>query len=134
MASAKCQLGGRFSACKEAPAQTCVYCGRSFCDKHTHLVRDYEAVCARKSCARKQRDLEAHADYRARVGQRNGAGLCGVEQCGPHPGLQCSLCEGHFCAAHMTDRQYPMREGRVRIERPVSVCSWCWDRRKVWRR
>ncbi len=134
MASRNCQLGRRFSACKEPPEQTCVYCGRSFCGEHTHVVHKYEAVCVRKACVRKQLDMEAHIAYRARVAERNGAGLCGVEECGPHPGLQCSLCEGHFCGAHVSERAYPMREGRVVIDRPVSVCSWCWGRRKIWRR
>ena len=114
--------------------QTCVYCGKAFCEAHTHVLRGYESVCNRKRCATKQRDLVSHLEYRKRVEQRNNAGLCGVEQCGPHPGLQCSLCEGHFCAAHITDRQYPMREGRVVIDRPASVCKWCWGRRKIWRR
>ena len=134
MSGTTCQLGGRFSRCSNPPVQTCVYCGRHFCEAHTHVVREYEAVCRRKSCVIKQLDLVSHVEYRARVGQRNAAGLCGAEQCGPHPGLQCSLCEGHFCAGHIQERSYPMREGRVVIDRPVSVCAWCWARRKIWRR
>lgn len=134
MRSPICQLGGRFSRCLNAPEHSCQYCGRDFCDAHTHFAEGHEAVCARKPCRVKKDDLDAHLVYRARIGQRNRAGLCGVEDCGPHPGFECSLCQGHFCAAHLSERMYPFHDGRVVIDRPASVCGHCWDRRKVWRR
>jgi hypothetical protein len=28
---------------------------------------------------------------------------------------------------------YPFSEGWVSIEKPVSICARCWERRKVWR-
>lgn len=134
MASALCQLGGRFSRCPNPPAHSCQYCGRDFCHAHTHFAQGHEAVCARKLCRTKKDDLDAHLVYRARVVQRNRAGLCGAEECGPHPGFECSLCQGHFCDIHLSDRMYPFHDGRVVIDRPASVCAHCWARRKVWRR
>ena len=71
--------------------------------------------------------------YKRRVYERNQVGLCGIEECGPHPGFQCSLCQGHFCVLHLTERMYPFKEGWVSIDRPVSICQQCWDRRKIWR-
>jgi hypothetical protein len=133
MAAAACELGGRFSRCPNAPLEVCVYCGRRFCGEHTHVVDGHEAVCARKRCVLKRDDLMAHQTYRTRVGQRNSAGLCGVEECGPHPGFECSLCRGHYCSVHLRERMYPFHEGWVTIERPVSVCDRCWQRRKIWR-
>jgi hypothetical protein len=28
---------------------------------------------------------------------------------------------------------YPFRMGMATIDRPVSICAACWDRRKIWR-
>ncbi len=133
MAAQLCQLGGRFSRCPNPSLHTCQYCGRDFCEQHTHHAQAHDAVCARKACRLKHDDLRAHMGYRDRVSQRNRAGLCGVEECGPHPGYQCSLCEGHFCGAHLSERLYPFQDGWLRVERPVSVCVRCWERRKIWR-
>jgi hypothetical protein len=133
MAARACQIGGRLSRCPNPPAHNCQYCGRWFCGDHSHYVEGHEAVCARKQCRAKRDDLEDHLRYSERVGQRNRVGLCGIEECGPHPGYQCSLCRGFFCAAHLSDRMYPFSEGRIMIDRPVSICARCWQRRKVWR-
>ncbi|MFN0148240.1 MAG: hypothetical protein ACKVT1_17200 [Dehalococcoidia bacterium] len=134
MAQALCKVGGRFSKCVQAPVNTCQYCGRPFCGAHTYHIRDHEAVCNRKGCRLKQDDLVQHMAYRRRVRERNHAGLCGVEDCGPHPRHECSLCQGNFCPAHVSERMYPFREGYVSVTRPASVCNWCWRRRKIWRR
>lgn len=130
--SAPCRVGGRFSRCPRPASNTCQYCARPFCEAHTHFVQGHEAVCTRKKCARKQDDLALHNVYKARVAQRNNAGLCGTEDCGPHPGYQCSLCRGHFCGTHLSERRYPFFDGYARIERLVSVCTHCWGRRKIW--
>jgi hypothetical protein len=29
---------------------------------------------------------------------------------------------------------YPFSEGWVSIDRPVSICERCWERRKIWRK
>lgn len=81
---------------------------------------------------RKQDDLRVHLEYRERVRQRNAVGLCGIEECGPHPGFECSLCQGRFCDKHLEPRDYPVRQGRIVIQRRLSVCARCWMRRKVW--
>lgn len=133
MIAKPCQVGGRFHSCPLPAQHTCQYCGRRFCVEHAEYVEGHEAVCNRKRCRAKRQDMAGHLAYRSRVDQRNRVGLCGIEECGPHPGYQCSLCRGFFCGAHLTDRMYPFRDGRVMIERPVSVCARCWQRRKVWR-
>jgi hypothetical protein len=132
--TATCQVGGRFSRCHNPAQHVCQYCGRDFCADHAHYVQDHEAVCSRAPCRRKRDDLVVHLAYRERVHQRNQAGLCGAEECGPHPGYECSLCQGLFCGAHLTERMYPFKDGWVTVERRLSVCARCWDRRKVWRR
>ncbi len=134
MADSICKVGGRFSRCHNVAVETCQYCGRPFCTVHTHHLEAHDAVCARERCRTKHDDLAEHMRYRKRGTERNRAGLCGFEACGPHPGLQCSLCEIHFCEAHMSQRMYPFREGKVIIDRPASVCAHCWARRKTWRR
>jgi hypothetical protein len=48
--------------------------------------------------------------------------------------MECSQCRGLFCAAHIRERMYPVREGMVSIDRPMSLCDRCWARRKIWRR
>ena len=127
-----CRQGGRFSRCHEAAVDTCQYCGKPFCEQHKHHIGGHEAVCNSKRCVAKHEDLAQHLEYRARVRQRNQAGLCGIEECGPHPTTECSLCRGHFCEPHVRSRMYPTREGKVIIDRPVGCCDWCWKRRKVW--
>jgi hypothetical protein len=131
---ATCQVGGRFSRCHNEAPHSCQYCGRNFCQVHTYFREEHEAVCTRTPCQRKRDDMVVHMEYRARVTQRNHAGLCGAEECGPHPGFECSLCQGLFCALHLQERMYPFRDGWVMQERRVSVCPRCWARRKVWRR
>jgi hypothetical protein len=133
MAATLCQVGRIFARCTNVPEHSCQYCGRSFCAEHTHFVGGHEAVCARKACRLKYDDLDAHLRYRERVEQRNKAGLCGIEDCGPHPGFECSLCRGHFCGEHLRERMYPFSDGYTTVERPVSICARCWERRKVWR-
>jgi hypothetical protein len=133
MAGSLCEVGRLFSRCEHMSEHTCQYCGRRFCAEHTHFVEGHEAVCSRKRCRQKRDDLESHLRYRERVEQRNRAGLCGVEDCGPHPGFECSLCHGHFCAQHLRERLYPFSAGYTTVERPVSICTRCWERRKVWR-
>ncbi|MCZ2108541.1 MAG: hypothetical protein LC118_03055 [Dehalococcoidia bacterium] len=130
---AVCQVGSFLSRCQNHASHICQYCGRSFCPEHTHFLEGHEAVCSRKQCRAKRDDLANHLIYVDRVSQRNHVGLCGVEECGPHPGFQCSLCRGYFCGPHLHDRLYPFQEGRVYIDRPVSICQHCWDRRKIWR-
>jgi len=127
-------VGGRFSRCRNAARQVCQYCGRAFCEVHAYHVADHDAVCARKRCQAKHDDLVLHMQYKARVNERNRAGLCGIEDCGPHPGFECSLCRGLFCGPHLTERMYPFSEGWVSIDRPVSICERCWERRKIWRK
>ncbi len=134
MASADCQVGGLFSRCRNPSEHTCQYCGRQFCGEHTGFAEGHEAVCSRGPCRAKREDLDAHLSYRAHVEQRNHAGLCGIDECGPHPGYSCSLCRGYFCSAHLSDRLYPFKDGWATIERPVSVCDRCWQRRKIWKR
>lgn len=133
MAHSNCQLGRRFARCHNPATHECQYCGRAFCPEHSYFVEGHEAVCARPPCARKHDDLAEHLAYRSRVEQRNHAGLCGIDGCGPHPGFECSLCLGLFCGDHLTEHMYPFRAGRTTVDRPVSVCAACWARRKVWR-
>ena len=128
-----CRVGGRFSRCQNAAAHSCQYCGREFCEQHTYHVKELDEVCSRKQCQAKYDDLLAHTEYKRRVAERNHVGLCGVEECGPHPGFECSLCRGRFCGQHLTERMYPFSEGWVSIDRPVSICARCWERRKIWR-
>ncbi len=134
MATLSCQLGGRFSRCPNPPVQSCQYCGRHFCLDHSDYIQGSEAVCARKPCRAKREDMAVHLAYRERVEQRNRAGLCGIEDCGPHPGFQCSLCQGRFCEAHLSERTYTFFDGRSSVQRMVSVCPRCWERRKIWSR
>ena len=133
MAETLCQVGRIFSRCSNTPEHSCQYCGRRFCAQHTTFVEGLDAVCSRKVCRLKRDDLAEHLQYAERVAQRNRAGLCGIENCGPHPGFECSLCRGHFCGTHLSERRYPFSDGYTTIDRPVSICGHCWRRRKIWR-
>lgn len=129
----RCRLGGRFSRCNDLATETCQYCGRPFCARHTYYREGHEAVCTAARCRAKRDDLLAYLEYRRSVQVRNQAGLCGIEGCTPHPAHECSLCRGHFCGEHVRERLYPFRQGWVTVDRPVSVCARCWARRKIWR-
>lgn len=133
MQHAHCQVGGFFSRCHNPVQHTCQYCGHDFCQVHAYYVQDYEAVCTRKTCIQKRDDLASHLVYRERVEQRNRAGLCGVEDCGPHANFECSLCQGLFCGSHLSEHMYPFKQGMATVDRPVSVCARCWSRRKIWK-
>ena len=128
-----CQLGGRFSRCRNEALQTCQYCGRSFCHTHSYYQKDHEAVCSRKKCRIKIEDMLAHTEYELGVIQRNKIGLCGIEECGPNALGQCSLCRGRFCEEHVTFWMYPPARGEGGHSSALSVCGACWKRRKIWR-
>lgn len=128
-----CGVGGLFSRCPEPPIDTCQYCGRGFCENHTEFRQGIDAVCAQKKCAAKIKDLLGHNVYKEDVARRNRSGLCGIEGCGPHPGNECSLCRGLFCRDHLQPRMYPFFNGYSTVDRPVSACAHCWQRRKLWR-
>jgi len=132
--SRHCQVGSRFFRCGAPAIDSCQYCGRPFCAKHCYIEEGLDAVCTRRRCRAKFDDLVRHLDYKQRARQRNAVGLCGIEECGPHPSFECSLCHCRFCEEHVSKRMYPVRHGFVVVERPLSVCTWCWERRKIWRR
>jgi hypothetical protein len=135
MAMSTCEIGGRFRHCKQPAEHTCQYCGKSFCAVHAHRVEGYEAICAREACVAKDEDLKRHLEYREASTRRNRAGHCAEADCtNLHPGMTCSMCQGLFCPTHVSSRMYPVREGYVTINRPRSVCTWCWERRRVWRK
>lgn len=128
----RCGVGRIFARCGESPIHVCQYCGTDFCEVHTHHVEGHEAVCKRDPCVAKHEDLQVHLIYRRRSDQKNGAGLCGVEPCTERPEAQCSLCQGAFCGVHLMQRKYTVRDDRGPIERMVSACPRCWERRKIW--
>lgn len=131
----RCQLGGRFSRCKNESINSCQYCGRDFCKPHAFVVEHIEAVCARNRCMLKHENMVQHEEYKAEIAGRNGSGHCGEPECTElHPKFQCSMCNGFFCRPHLRDRMYAVQDGYVKIDKPVSICTWCWGRRKVWSR
>ncbi len=135
MASGKCKLGGRLRPCKQRAEHTCQYCARDFCHDHSYYVEGYEAVCTRKPCVTKHDDLQRHLGYKEEVLRRNKAGLCAEPDCeATNPAFQCSFCRGHFCPEHIQERNYAMQEGWVKVDKQVSLCAWCWGRRKVWQK
>lgn len=133
MIGGPCGAGGRFSRCSDVAIDTCQYCGRGFCALHTEYREGIDAVCTRKVCAAKIRDLLSHNVYKDAIARRNRAGFCGIEGCTPHPPHECSLCRGLFCRDHLQPRMYPFFNGYSTVDRPVSVCAHCWERRKLWR-
>jgi hypothetical protein len=135
MPSGHCQLGGRFRRCRNSAEHVCQYCARDFCEEHARHVEGYEAVCTRKRCVLKHEDLQRHNVYKVDVIRRNKTGHCGEPECEEvHPRFQCSLCQGFYCFDHVTERSYPLQDGWVKIDKQVSVCEWCWARRKIWQR
>jgi len=133
MSAILCQVGCRFSRCPNPAEQSCQYCGRHFCARHSHFVEGHEAVCSRKRCRAKRDDMVRHLGFLARAEQLNRVGLCGIDGCNTRHVLQCSLCNAQFCEPHLASRHYSFGDGWSRTERWVSVCPRCWERRKVWR-
>lgn len=129
-----CEIGGFFSKCKNEAGWVCHFCGRRFCETHTHRVEGHEEVCSREPCRKKDADLAVHMQYKGRVRSKNLVGLCGEDDCETAGPFQCSLCRGMFCDKHLQDRRYRFYEGFGSIERPVSICARCWGRRKIWAR
>ncbi|MEX2080662.1 MAG: hypothetical protein WEC33_03525 [Dehalococcoidia bacterium] len=131
---AQCGIGRLFKRCQQQASHVCQYCGRDFCDAHTHFIQGHEAVCGARFCVAKHEDLKIYNGYKAAVEGRNGARLCGALRCEEPLGSGCSLCRGEFCEGHVSHRRYQFREGRGMAERWVSICAVCWDRRRIWRR
>jgi len=130
----QCELGGRFSSCKQPVTGVCQYCGRSFCAKHGDLIEDNQEVCHRKNCVAKRVDLVDHLAYREAVFALNREQKCGVEKCERAPTGQCSRCTGYFCGVHLFQRQDGVLENQVRVMRMANLCRHCVDRRPIWAR
>lgn len=132
MAAIPCQAGRLLNRCPNLSQHSCQYCGRSFCPAHGYFVEADEAVCARRRCRTRHDDLVRHMAYVGRAEQLNRVGLCGREGCNRPHQFQCSLCRAAFCESHLSERRYPFSDGRSLLERWVSACAHCWDRRKIW--
>jgi hypothetical protein len=127
-----CELRRLVRRCTRPAAGTCQYCGRAFCSDHGILVDDGQEICGRSRCQHKRVDLEKHLRYKAVVRQRNADGQCGVPGCQTRPGGQCSRCRAFFCDRHLADHDLWVREGRVWVRFPASMCEHCWRRRPLW--
>jgi hypothetical protein len=127
-----CELRRLVRRCTRPAAGTCQYCGRAFCSDHGILVDDGQEICGRSRCQRKRIDLEKHLRYKAVVRQRNADSQCGVPGCQTGPGGQCSRCRAFFCHRHLADHDLWVREGRVWVRFPASMCEHCWRRHPLW--
>jgi hypothetical protein len=127
-----CELKGLVRQCRRPAAGVCQYCGRAFCADHGLLLDDGQEICSRSRCQNKRVDLERHLLYKAMARRRNAAGQCGVPGCQSRPGGQCSRCRNFFCGRHLASRDMSVREGRVWVRLPASMCDHCWRRRPLW--
>jgi hypothetical protein len=116
------------TACGAEASAMCVYCGRTFCNRHGVVLEDGAEVCTRKSCVAKMDDLAVHLKYKEAVLQRNLERRCGLEVCDTEIQVQCNRCKGYFCAGHTQ----PWTE--TVTERPERTCRHCLARRPVWER
>lgn len=130
--SGACELKRFARRCAHPAAGTCQYCGRAFCSDHGLVLDDGQEICSRPRCQRKRVDLERHLRYKAFVRQRNAERQCGVPRCQAVPAGQCSRCRGFFCGRHLDNRDMQVREGRVWVRLPASMCEHCWRRRPLW--
>lgn len=129
-----CEIGGgllRRSCGREAIA-ACVYCGRAFCDEHGKRGEDFADVCSRSECRAKQRDLEAHREWRERMQAPNAVSVCAQEGCAERMRYPCSRCHLIFCEAHLRERTVIHRTNDPPQKVRAVICAHCHDRRKTW--
>ncbi len=129
-----CQLKGGLFKCGAAANAMCVYCGRPFCERHGVIGPVGEEVCDSKNCAAKRADLALHLVHKETVLVLNRQRLCGLDVCGIEFVAQCTRCKLYFCKDHIETREMAVIEEGMRFERPVLVCSHCWQRRLIWER
>ena len=110
----------------------CLYCGRRFCPNHGSRYEDGTEICWRPICQDKRTELPRYQEYRLVVQGRNSSQSCGAYGCEGGIEKQCSRCQGLFCALHATPRHETVYVGRRSRQRYLSLCSYCWDRRKIW--
>ncbi len=127
-----CELRRLFRRCARPPVGTCQYCGRVFCGDHGVLLDDGQEICTRSRCQHKRVDLERHLRYKAFARERNVSGQCGVPGCEARPSGQCSRCRALYCDRHLANRHVAVRQGRVWVRHPASMCNHCWRRRPLW--
>lgn len=117
-------------ACERDAIASCVYCGRAFCETHGKRGADHTDACSRRSCRRKQSDVQAHLEWKQRVDESNRASVCAREGCGERMRHRCSRCHLMFCAEHIRGmRIISISSGR---QARGLVCEHCRGRRKIW--
>ena len=129
-----CEIGGgllRRSCGREAVA-ACVYCGRAFCEEHGERGEDFADVCSRSECRGKQRDLNAHREWRLRMQAANSVSVCAREGCTERMRSPCYRCRLIFCDAHLSQRAVIDRATDPPQKLRALVCQHCHDRRKIW--
>jgi hypothetical protein len=131
-ANARCQLGTIRSRCPNPAAGSCQYCGRHFCAEHGSFEDDHQEVCCRDVCQEKFADVRDFQPYKRRSLERNGYGVCGVEDCMDTLWGGCSKCEAVYCERHITLTLEQRRQGRRTWKQPLAVCPRCALRLKLW--
>lgn len=129
-----CETGGglfRPSCGREAVA-VCVYCGRAFCDEHGKRGEDFADVCSRSDCRAKQRDLDAHREWRERMQAANAVSVCAQEGCTERMRYPCYRCRLTFCELHLHERNVVDRTKDPPVKLRALICEHCHDRRKIW--
>ncbi len=129
-----CETGGgllRRSCGREAVA-ACVYCGRAFCGEHGERGENFADVCSRSKCQAKQRDMEAHGEWRRRMQAANAVSICAQEGCGERMRHSCYRCHLMFCDIHLHERNIVDRRVDPPQKLRAFVCDHCHERRKVW--
>ena len=129
-----CEIGGGLlrRSCGREAVSACVYCGRAFCDEHGQRGKQFADVCARSDCRAKQRDLDAHREWRQRMQAVNAVSVCAREGCEERMRHPCYRCRLIFCEAHLKQRDIVDRTKVPPQKVRALTCQHCHDRSKIW--
>ncbi|MEZ4502255.1 MAG: hypothetical protein R3C39_06495 [Dehalococcoidia bacterium] len=129
-----CTLGGGLlrRACGRPALSACVYCGEPFCADHGERGPDYADVCARRECVAKQRDVEAHVEWKSRMQPLNDVSVCAEGECTERMRHQCSRCRLMFCAEHVKEVDVIDSTTRPPQRSRALVCPHCAARQSIW--
>ena len=120
-------------SCDRDAITACVYCGEPFCALHGERGPDYADVCNRRECVAKQRDVEAHGDWRRRVQVFNRVSSCAAEPCNERMRHECSRCHIMFCEEHVKEVDVVDHSARSPQRSRALVCEHCAERAPIWK-
>lgn len=127
------RLAGPLARCRGELLGQCQYCARGFCAGHGRRLDDGQEICAAGRCEAKRIDVARHLEFKARAGEANSDGRCGLPDCAAAAGVDCDRCLRRYCGPHVAEVMISAVRGTERQAEVLKLCRHCRGRLELWK-